>query len=99
MTPEGEVRKHLRKLAIGAGFEHRKVRWIGRRDCPDEFIFGHGTSAFIEAKAPGEVPTASQIREHARLRAVGLRVFIVDLKLSAELTISLLTGMRSTDQL
>ena len=39
MTPEGKVRQHLRKQAIAAGFEHRKLKWIGRRGAPDEMIF------------------------------------------------------------
>lgn len=97
MTPEGAVRSHLRKTAIAAGFNHRKVRWIGYRNCPDEFVFGHGTSAFIEVKRPGEPATDAQVREHVRLRAAGLRVFVVDSRLSVELTLSLMLG--STNRL
>jgi len=33
---------------------------------------------FTECKRPGETPTAPQMREHARLRALGFRVDIVD---------------------
>lgn len=33
---------------------------------------------FTECKRPGEKPTEPQLREHARLRALGFRVDIVD---------------------
>ena len=38
--------------------------------------------AFTECKAPGKLPTTSQLREHARLRALGFTVNIVDNKRS-----------------
>lgn len=33
---------------------------------------------FTETKAPGKKPRAGQLREHARLRAMGFRVNVVD---------------------
>ncbi|OZI58735.1 VRR-NUC domain-containing protein [Bordetella genomosp. 1] len=33
---------------------------------------------FIEFKAPGDKPTAAQVREHERLRALGYRVDVID---------------------
>lgn len=82
MTPEGRIRAHLRKQAIAAGFEHRKLRWIGRRGAPDELIFWpHGplVQALVEVKAPGvEMDWASpQGREITRLIKAGWATVIV----------------------
>ena len=98
MTPEGKVRTHLRKRAIGAKAEHRKLGWIGRRNAPDELIFwnvpdGHPPiAALVECKAPGEEPTEAQLREHVRLRAGGFRVEVVDSEESADLLVALLAA-------
>jgi hypothetical protein len=97
MTPEGEVRKHLRKQTLAHGGEHRKLRWIGRANAPDEFIFwsvpeGHPPiAAFVECKRPKFAATAAQAREHERMRAAGFRVEVVDTKDLADMLISELT--------
>ena len=36
------------------------------------------TCFLVEVKAPGKKPTAAQLREHQRLRRVGMRVEVVD---------------------
>ena len=84
MTPEGKVRSYLRKQAIAAGFEHRKLGWIGRKNAPDEFIFWPESktpiAVFIEVKRENERPTEAQMREIERLRAAGFYVCVVDCK-------------------
>ena len=35
---------------------------------------------FVELKAPGKKPTDAQLREHARLRALGFNVMVIDNK-------------------
>ena len=40
--------------------------------CDDAFI------EFVECKAPGEKPTPAQARDHARRRAMGFLVWVVD---------------------
>lgn len=92
MTPEGKVRKYLRDQAIANGFEHRKLKWIGRNGAPDEFIckpiLCH---AFVEVKRLGKEPTNQQGREHERLRRAGFTVEVVDSKESVDLLIQRLT--------
>lgn len=80
MTPEGKVRTYLRKRIIETKGEHRKLRWIGRRNAPDEFAFWAHTQrhCWFECKAPGEEPTPAQDREIQRMRQAGLIVFVVD---------------------
>ena len=51
----------------------------GRRSVPDRIVlarFGH--VFFVEMKAPGKRPTPAQEAEHARLRALGFRVWVAD---------------------
>lgn len=99
-TPEGKVRNYLKKAVKKAGGEHRKLRWIGRRNAPDEFIFWDVGAkgpvlpihAFVECKAPGEIATPAQAREHERLRAGGFRVEVVDSEESIDRLIYWLTG-------
>jgi hypothetical protein len=37
-----------------------------------------GRTVWVELKAPGQKPTAAQLREHARMRAVGQDVRVID---------------------
>lgn len=76
-------------IAEALGWLRRKVKWIGRRNCPDD-IFGrafeepcehcgaHGRVLLIEFKRPGKKPNVTQKREIARLRAAGFEVHVVD---------------------
>jgi hypothetical protein len=53
----------------------------GRRSVPDRLcLLPKGRAVFVECKAPGKKPTPGQSREHARLRALGFRVDVVDSK-------------------
>lgn len=59
--------------------EVRKVSWIGRRDAPARVLFlPLGRAIWVVFKAPGENPRPWQLREHARLRAMGQRVVVLD---------------------
>lgn len=56
-----------------------KLTSPSRRGVPDRLVlFPGGKTFFVEFKAPGKVPTSSQMREHDRIRALGFRVFVVD---------------------
>lgn len=58
-----------------------KFKSPGRRNVPDRIIVLPGARVdFIECKAPGEKPTDAQIREHARLIALGFPVAVIDSK-------------------
>lgn len=79
MTPEGRIENYLRRKVLATKGRIRKVRWLDRRGAPDRFIWWPGPHmVFVECKAPGKKPTPLQAREHARLRADGFRVEVID---------------------
>lgn len=49
-----------------------------RAAVPDRMLICNGKAFFIEFKRRGLKPTPAQEREHATLRAHGMRVFVVD---------------------
>ena len=50
-----------------------------RRNVPDRLVvLPGGVMRFVELKAPGKKPTAGQIREHDRIRALGFVVDVID---------------------
>ena len=49
-----------------------------RAAVPDRLFIHNGLFFFIEFKAPGNMPTPAQIREHIRIRDAGGYVFVVD---------------------
>lgn len=53
----------------------------GRRAVPDRLVLLPGGKViFVECKAPGEKPRPDQLREHARLFALGHQVVVLDSK-------------------
>ena len=39
MTPAGKLQAHLKHVVQQSGGQYRKVRWEGRRGCPDCFVW------------------------------------------------------------
>lgn len=60
---ERDIAAYLRKRVAEIGGIYRKVSWEGRSDAPDYLIMANGLFAFVETKAPGKKPRASQMRE------------------------------------
>lgn len=85
---ESTVEKHLVKRVAAAGGIAYKFTSPARRSVPDRLSLlpvppEHREIVakyvqFEECKAPGKKPTAGQLREHARLRALGFRVEVID---------------------
>lgn len=76
---EREIEQYLIEQVRAYEGEIRKLKWIGRRGAPDRFVMmGWGRCAFVELKAPGEVPEDHQEREITRLRSRGMRVYVID---------------------
>lgn len=85
---ERDIERHLVKRVKEQGGEVRKVTWIGRRGAPDRlvmlpseypaFMQQKGHTIWVELKAPGVEPESYQLREHARMRALGQRVEVID---------------------
>lgn len=87
---ESRVEAYLKERAEAHGALVRKLAYLGRKGASDRMVvWGHAnydrlamtTSAridFVELKAPGKKPDHHQEREHARLRALGCNVFVLD---------------------
>ena len=77
MTPAGKLQAHLKHVVQQSGGQYRKVRWEGRRGCPDCFVWWDWPHvAFIEVKALGDRVSTVQGREIARMRNYGIPVYI-----------------------
>lgn len=86
---ESDIESYLVERVKALGGEVRKVKWIGRRGAPDRLVMlppgiaicpgpEYGRTMWVELKAPGEKAKPHQLREHARMKAMGQRVEIVD---------------------
>ena len=76
MTPAGKLQDRLRHLVQQSGGQYRKVRWEGRRGCPDCLIWWDWPSlAFVEIKVGDDRLSGHQQREIERMRADGIPVF------------------------
>ena len=64
--------------AEARGWLVRKVVYRGRRNAPDRWLMKNGRTVTIETKKFGKRPNIGQRREHDRLRAAGIPVFVVD---------------------
>jgi hypothetical protein len=77
----------LEKKIEASVCEYAKTRGVAvykftspaRAAVPDRlFIAPGGVMWFCEFKREGQLPTAPQAREHERLRALGVTVFVID---------------------
>jgi hypothetical protein len=76
VTPEGEVKAHLKKRVAETGGELRFLKWIARNGAPDCFAFWYGPiMAFFETKQVLGRFSGHQVREHKRMRDAGIMVF------------------------
>jgi hypothetical protein len=87
---ESQIEKHLVARVKALGGECRKISWIGRRGAPDRLVmlparwvnvgsyWAPSYTIWVELKASGVKPEAYQLREHARMRAMGQRVVVID---------------------
>lgn len=76
---EDSIEAHLVKEVKKAGGIAYKFISPGRRSVPDRLVLLPGGKViFVECKAPGEKPTAAQLREHEKIRALGFIVHVLD---------------------
>lgn len=73
---EAGIEEQVVAWAENNGWLVRKMKYIGREGCPDRFFFGFGTIVMIEFKKPKGPIRPGQVKEHERLEAVGLHVFV-----------------------
>ncbi len=75
---ERDIERYLVAEAKARGGEVRKVKWVGRRGAPDRLVLLGTRGFWVELKAPGVAAEDYQLREHARMRAFGCEVFVID---------------------
>jgi hypothetical protein len=75
---EISVERKVVAYAKRSGWFVRKVAWIGHVGAPDRVFIRKGTTVWIEFKAPGKKPRASQLAEHHLMIRSGSAVFVVD---------------------
>lgn len=81
---ESLIEAYLVKKVKALGGEVRKVKWLGRNGAPDRLVLVRGYGGvspqpfFVELKATGKTPESHQLREHARLEELGVRVVVID---------------------
>lgn len=76
---ERDVEAYLVARVKALGGEVRKVAWIGRNGAPDRVVMLPDWPTFwIELKRPGGKAKPHQVREHARMRAMGQQVLVLD---------------------
>ena len=78
---ERVIEAYLVKRVKEAGGIAYKFTSPQRRSVPDRLVLlPGGKMQFVETKATGAKPTPMQEREHARLRALGFTVLVIDNK-------------------
>jgi hypothetical protein len=76
---EKDIERRFREKIKALGGRAYKFTSPSQRSVPDRLVVLPGNRVFfVELKAPGEKPTPNQAREHARLRALGCDVAVVD---------------------
>ena len=79
MPLEREVEAALVRRVKTIGGLCEKFTSPGRRSVPDRIItMPNGQIIFVEVKRPGEKPTAAQLKDHERRRALGCDVRVID---------------------
>lgn len=76
---ESAIERALCKRIEQLGGMCEKFVSPNRRSVPDRIVsLPKARTVFVEVKAPGKSPTPSQIRDHARRRALGCEVLVID---------------------
>lgn len=76
---EKDIEKRVCEYARSKGMLALKFNSMNRAAVPDRlFIAPGGVMWFCEFKREGMKPTPAQLREHTRLREMGVTVFVVD---------------------
>lgn len=75
---ESDIETYLIRQVEGHGGEVRKVKWIGRRNCPDRLVMFINYHCWVELKKPSKKATKAQAREHTRLIAMGQKVYVIN---------------------
>ena len=76
---ESTIEKRLKRGIEALGGLCEKFTSPGRRSVPDRLVsLPGGRIVFVELKAPKKEPTALQAKDHARRRALGFDVRVIN---------------------
>ena len=76
---EKQVEKYLCDKVKEIGGLCEKFTSPGRRSVPDRVVtLPEGNVTFVELKAPGRHATPAQERDHAKRRALGVKVYVLN---------------------
>lgn len=76
---EKEIEEKGCRYGKSIGWDCRKYTSPAHRSVPDRMcLHDFGTIVFIEFKRTGEKATPAQLKEHAKLRARGFDVYVID---------------------
>jgi len=76
---EKDIEAALVKKVKALGGTAEKFTSPNRRSVPDRLVsLPGGRVIFVELKAPGKRPTDAQARDHARRRALGCDIRVID---------------------
>lgn len=76
---EAKVERHFARVVRALGGRAYKFKTPGRRGAEDRLtLLPRARIYFVETKAPGKKPEPHQAREHARKRALGFKVLVLD---------------------
>lgn len=86
LPTEETVETYFKRRVEETGGEVRKVVFQGRRGAPDRLAgWPNGRHGLVELKRPRGTPEPHQLREHVRLRSIGLPVDVVDTKQAVDM--------------
>ncbi|MDT8715458.1 VRR-NUC domain-containing protein [Clostridium sp. 19966] len=78
---ENVIEAYLRDRVKSSGGKAYKFVSPGNTGVPDRLVlFPSGRIIFVELKSPGKKPTAIQLLQHKKIRALGFEVLVVDSK-------------------
>lgn len=87
---EKDVERAVCEYARSRGHLAYKFTSPQRSAVPDRLMIAPGGLVYmIEFKAPGKKPTPAQQREHDRLRAQGVNVYVIDDVVTGELLVNM----------
>jgi len=90
---EKQIESAVCRYARDNGFLAYKFTSPSRAAVPDRlFISPNGQFFFIEFKRTGQKPTPAQDREHTRLRAQNVKVYVIDTIMDGKELVDAYTG-------
>ena len=80
LKTEGALQRYFKAACVRNGILWRKIRFEGRRGCPDNLIAYEGRIVLVELKSPSKKGrlSALQIEQAKKFAQVGVKVRVAD---------------------